>query len=158
MSDDNKNAHHAPRNSYSFLSDIEGSAVERMRSIIGKDAIVAILSGLDRDALHSAIAKFIHHKLDEAKEKVALLNQQGSQQAELLRLQQVQTPVPGMKHTRCPEILKIDVFKYRRVEEDSLLRWFVELDDAIRARRIVDEQMQVAFAQSNWQIVPKLGH
>ena len=41
-----------------------------------------MLSGLDRDALHSAIAKFIQHELDEAKEKVALLNQQGSQQAE----------------------------------------------------------------------------
>ena len=29
------------------------------------------------------------------------------------------------------------------------MRWFVELDDAIRARHIVDDQMQVAFAQSN---------
>ena len=103
---------------------------------------------MDRDALYSTIAKFIQHELDEAK-KVALLNQQGSQQAELLRLQQVQTTVPGMTHTRRPEPLKIDISKYREVEEDSLLRWFVELDDAIRARHIVDEQMQVAFAQSN---------
>ena len=107
---------------------------------------MAILSGLDRDALHSAIAKFIQQELDEAKEKVALLNQQGSQQAELLRLQQVETSVPGMTHTRRPETLKIDISKYRGVEEDSLLRWFVELDDAIRARNIVNEQMQVAFA------------
>uniref|UniRef100_A0AAV1U1H4 CCHC-type domain-containing protein n=1 Tax=Peronospora matthiolae TaxID=2874970 RepID=A0AAV1U1H4_9STRA len=52
-------------------------------------------------------------------------------------------------HSRRPETLKIDISKYRGVEEDSLLRWFVELDDAIRARRIDDGEMQVAFAQSN---------
>ena len=88
MSDDNGGTHHAQRDdSYSFLSDIERSAVERMGSTVGKDAIMAILSGLDRAALHSAITKFIQHELDEAREKVALLNQQGFQQAELLRLQ-----------------------------------------------------------------------
>ena len=149
MLDDSGNTHHVSPESYSFLSDIERSAVERMSSTVGNDAILALLSNLDRDALHSTIAKFIQHELDEMKEKVALLNQQGSQQAELLRLQQVQTPVPGMTQTRRPETLKIDISKYRGVEEDSLLRWFVELDDAIRARHIVDEQMQVAFAQSN---------
>ena len=58
-----------------------------MVSAVGSDAIMAMLSGLDRNALYSAIAKFIQHKLDEAKERVALLNQQGSQEAELLRLQ-----------------------------------------------------------------------
>ena len=80
--DDNENTHHAPRDSYSFLSDIERSAVERMNSTVGKDAIMAMLSGLDRDAFHSAIAKLIQHELDEAKEKVALVNKQGSQQGE----------------------------------------------------------------------------
>ena len=120
-----------------------------MSSTVGSDAIMAMLPELERDALHSAISKFIQHELDEAKEKVALLNQQGSQQAELLRLQQVHYSVPGVTHARRPETLKIDISKYRGVEEDSLLRWFVELDDAIRARHIVDEQMQVAFAQSN---------
>ena len=51
MSDDNGITHHAQRDdSYSFLSDIERSAVERMGSTVGKDAIMAILSGLDRDA------------------------------------------------------------------------------------------------------------
>uniref|UniRef100_A0AAV1V909 CCHC-type domain-containing protein n=1 Tax=Peronospora matthiolae TaxID=2874970 RepID=A0AAV1V909_9STRA len=52
-------------------------------------------------------------------------------------------------HSRRPETLKIDISKSRGVEEDSLLRWFVELDDAIRARRIDEGEMQVAFAQSN---------
>ena len=88
---------------------------------------MAILSGLDRDALHSAIAKFMQHELDEAREKVALLNQQGSQQAELLRLQQVQTTVPGMTLTRRPETLNIDISKYRGSEKtpflDGLSSW-----------------------------------
>ena len=54
-----------------------------------------------------------------------------------------------MTHTRRPEILKIDISQYKGVEEDSLLRWVVELDDATRARHTLDEQMQVEFAQSN---------
>uniref|UniRef100_A0AAV1U5Z5 Retrotransposon gag domain-containing protein n=1 Tax=Peronospora matthiolae TaxID=2874970 RepID=A0AAV1U5Z5_9STRA len=44
---------------------------------------------------------------------------------------------------------ELDAEREKGVEEDSLLRWFVELDDAIRARRIDDGDMQVAFAQSN---------
>uniref|UniRef100_A0AAV1V6X6 CCHC-type domain-containing protein n=1 Tax=Peronospora matthiolae TaxID=2874970 RepID=A0AAV1V6X6_9STRA len=52
-------------------------------------------------------------------------------------------------HSRRPETLKIDISKYRGVEENSLLRWFVELDDAIRARRIDDGELQDAFAQVN---------
>ena len=117
MSDDNGGTHHATRDSYSFLSDIERSAVERMGSTVGSDAIMAMLFGFDRDALRSAIAKFIQHKLDEAKEKVALLNQQGFQQAELF---QVTTGTYGMTHTRRLETIKIDISKYRGVEEDSL--------------------------------------
>ena len=93
-----------------------------MSSTVGSDAIMAILFGLDRDALHSAIAKFMQLEFDEAKEKVALLNQQSSQQAELLRLQQVHNSVPGVTHARRPETLKIDISKYRGVKVDSLLR------------------------------------
>jgi hypothetical protein len=52
--------------------------------------------------------------------------------------------------TRTPRVepLKIKVSKYKAVESDNVLRWFVELDDAIEARRITDEQMRVAFALS----------
>ena len=117
MLDDSGNTHHVSRESYSFLSDIERSVVERMSSTVGNDAILAMLSNLNRDSLRSAIAKFIEHELDEVKEKVALLNHQGSQQAELMRLQQVQTRVPGMTHTRRPETLKIDISKYRGSEK-----------------------------------------
>ena len=46
------------------------------------------------------------------------------------------------------ETLKTDIFKYREVEAESLLRWFVELEDSIRALRIVDDEMQAAFDHS----------
>ena len=160
MLDDDSDSFHATREGYSHLSDIEWGVVERMSSTVGEHAVCAMLSALDRDGQHAAVAKFIQHELDAAREKVTLLHQQGSQQSqllrelgaqqfELLRQQQSQTAVPGPTHARRPETLKIDISKYRGVEEDSLLRWFVELDDAIRARHISDEQMQVAFAQSN---------
>ena len=160
MLDDDSDSFHATRDSYSYLSDIEWSVVERMSSTIGEHAVSAMLSALDRDGQHAAVAKFIQHELDASQERVTLLHQQGSQQAELLReqgaqqfellrQQQAHAAVPGATHARRPETLKIDISKYRGVEEDSLLRWFVELDDDIRARHIVDEQMQVASAQSN---------
>uniref|UniRef100_A0AAV1U1I4 CCHC-type domain-containing protein n=1 Tax=Peronospora matthiolae TaxID=2874970 RepID=A0AAV1U1I4_9STRA len=125
---------------------------------MGIHAVSVMLEALNRDAQHATIAKFIQNELDAEREKVALLHQQGSQQAELLReqgaqqfelLRQQQAAAGGSMHSRRPETLKIDISKYRGVDEDSLLRWFVELDDAIRARRIDVGDMQVAFAQSN---------
>ena len=80
-------------------------------------------------------------------QQIELLREQSDYQFELLRQQQ--TAATGSTHSRRPESLKIDISKYKAAEEDSLLRWFIELNDAIRARHIVDEQMQVAFAQSN---------
>ena len=69
MSDNNGCTHHAKRDdSNSFLTDIEKNSVERMCSTIRNDAILAMLTGLGRVALHSAIAKFIQHEFDEAKE------------------------------------------------------------------------------------------
>ena len=44
--------------------------------------------------------------------------------------------------------MKIDISKYKGDEDDSLLRWFVELDDAIAARHIECDAMQVSFALS----------
>ena len=50
MSDDNGGTHRAERDSFSFLSDIERKAVERMGLTVGGDDIMAIVSGLHRDA------------------------------------------------------------------------------------------------------------
>ncbi|GMF32451.1 unnamed protein product [Phytophthora lilii] len=47
------------------------------------------------------------------------------------------------------ETLKLNVSKYEGKEEEPLLRWLVELDTAIAARRIVDPLSKVAFAMSS---------
>ena len=76
-----------------------------------------------------------------------MLREQSTQQFQMLRQQQ--DAATGSTHTRRNESLNSDISKYKGAEEDSLLRWFIEQDDAIRARHIFDEKMQVAFAQSN---------
>uniref|UniRef100_A0AAV1UX69 Retrotransposon gag domain-containing protein n=1 Tax=Peronospora matthiolae TaxID=2874970 RepID=A0AAV1UX69_9STRA len=130
LDDEDDQSFHATRDGYSHLSDVEWDAVERMGSTMGIHAVSVMLEALNRDAQQATIAKFIQNELDAEREKQ-------------------QAAAGGSMHSRRPETLKIDIFKYRGVEEDSLLRWFVELDDAIRARRIDDGDMQAAFAQSN---------
>ena len=76
---------------------------------------------------------------------MTLLQQQDQQRTEALRYSQSSEPT----RERRRESLNLEVSKYRGFEEDSLLRWFVELDDAIDFRRFDDERMQVSFAQSN---------
>uniref|UniRef100_A0AAV1TX32 Uncharacterized protein n=1 Tax=Peronospora matthiolae TaxID=2874970 RepID=A0AAV1TX32_9STRA len=155
LDDEDDQSFHATRDGYSHLSDVEWDAVERMGPTMGVYAVSVMLEALNRDAQHATIAKFIQNELDAEHEKVALIHQQGSQQAELLRQQQA--AAGGSMHSRRPETLKIDISKYRGVEEDSLLRWFVELDDAIRERRIDDGDMQVHLPSQIWQEVPRLG-
>uniref|UniRef100_A0AAV1UWE5 Retrotransposon gag domain-containing protein n=1 Tax=Peronospora matthiolae TaxID=2874970 RepID=A0AAV1UWE5_9STRA len=50
---------------------------------------------------------------------------------------------------RRPETLTIDISRHKGTNEDSLLRWYVEIDDAIKARHIEGDEMQVTFALSN---------
>uniref|UniRef100_A0AAV1UXZ5 CCHC-type domain-containing protein n=1 Tax=Peronospora matthiolae TaxID=2874970 RepID=A0AAV1UXZ5_9STRA len=112
LDDEDDQSFYATRDGYSPLSNVEWDAVERMGSTMGIHAVSVMREALNRDAQHATIAKFIQNELDAEREKVALLHQQGSQQAELLR--------------------------------ERVLN-----NDAIRARRIDDGEMQVAFAQSN---------
>ena len=137
-------------------SQTEWDTVKHLSSTIGQEAVGALLSALGPDGQHATIANFIQNELDVEREKVTLLHQQGSQHTELLRehsaqqfelLRQQQATATGSTCIRRPETLKIDISNYKGADEDSLLRWFVELDDAIRARHIVDEKMRIAFAQ-----------
>ena len=113
--------------------------------MIGQEAVGTMLSSRGPDGHHTTIATFIQNELDAEQEKVTLLHQQGSQQFKLLRQQHA--AATGSTHTCRPGTLKIDIFKYKGDDEDSLLIWFVKLDDTIRALHIVDEHMQVAFPQ-----------
>uniref|UniRef100_A0AAV1UDT8 Retrotransposon gag domain-containing protein n=1 Tax=Peronospora matthiolae TaxID=2874970 RepID=A0AAV1UDT8_9STRA len=96
-----------------------------MSVLMGEPAISGMLESLSRDQQHAAINKFIQGELAVERQKIDLLQQQGSHQS-----------MGGPMDTRRPETLEIDISRHKGTDEDSLLRWFVELDDAIRARHI----------------------
>ena len=76
---------HATREGFSRLSDLEWAAVGRMSFTVDDVGVTAMLKSLDRDQHHASIARLIQHELGAEREKVALLHQQGPQQAEQLR-------------------------------------------------------------------------
>ena len=115
----------------------------------------------NRDHQHSFISKFLPRERDESRAQVTLLRHQDHQRTEELRQHESQFALSTRE--RRQESLKIDISKYNRVEDDSLLNWFVAVDGAIEARRIDNDRMQVAFAQSylagdarNWPLNLKL--
>uniref|UniRef100_A0AAV1TH61 Retrotransposon gag domain-containing protein n=1 Tax=Peronospora matthiolae TaxID=2874970 RepID=A0AAV1TH61_9STRA len=109
-----------------------------MSVLVGETAISGMLESLSRDEQHTAINNFLQGELAVERQNITLLQQQGSHQS-----------MGGPTHMRRYETLKIDISRYKGTDEDSLLRWFVELDDAIRARHIEGDEMQVTFALSN---------
>ena len=88
LADDER--HHAWRDDFLRLSDLEWSAVQRMAETISNPAINAMLIFRSEDEQHATIAKFIQHELDEAEKMLSLLQEQGSQQVDLLRTQGAQ--------------------------------------------------------------------
>uniref|UniRef100_A0AAV1UTQ6 Uncharacterized protein n=1 Tax=Peronospora matthiolae TaxID=2874970 RepID=A0AAV1UTQ6_9STRA len=139
MLDVEDDSFHVTREGYSHLSDSEWEIVDRMSVLMGEPAISGMLESLSRDQQHAAISKFLQEELAvETDKKIALLQQQGSHQS-----------MKGPTHMCRPKTLKIDISRYKGTDEGSLLRWFVELDDAIRARHIEGDEMQVTFALSN---------
>uniref|UniRef100_A0AAV1TXD9 Retrotransposon gag domain-containing protein n=1 Tax=Peronospora matthiolae TaxID=2874970 RepID=A0AAV1TXD9_9STRA len=109
-----------------------------MSVLMGESAISGMLDSLSRDQQHAAINKFLQGELAIERQKIALLQQQGSHQS-----------MGGPTHMRRTKTLKIDISRYKGTDEYSLLRWFVELDDDIRTRHIEGDEMQVTFALSN---------
>uniref|UniRef100_A0AAV1TKW3 Retrotransposon gag domain-containing protein n=1 Tax=Peronospora matthiolae TaxID=2874970 RepID=A0AAV1TKW3_9STRA len=138
MLDVEDDSFHVRREGYSHLSDSEWEVVGRMSVLMGESAISGMLKSLSRDQQHAAINKFLQGELAVERQKIALLQQQGSHQS-----------MGRPTHMRRPETLNIDISRYKGTDEDSLLRWFVELDDDIRARHIEGDEMQVTFALSN---------
>ena len=120
--------------SYSHLSDVEWSTIERMSSTVGEEAIRAMLFTRDRDQQHSVIIKLLQRELDESRAQVTLLKQQDYQRTKELRHHQSQYALP-MRERR-QESFKLEISKYQGVEDYSLIRWFVEVDGVIDARRI----------------------
>ena len=63
LDDEGDDTFHGTRKSYSYLSDVEWSAVERMSSTVGEEAVWSLLSSRDRDQHHSVIAMFLQENL-----------------------------------------------------------------------------------------------
>uniref|UniRef100_A0AAV1TUZ9 Uncharacterized protein n=1 Tax=Peronospora matthiolae TaxID=2874970 RepID=A0AAV1TUZ9_9STRA len=138
MLDVEDDSSHVTREGHPHLSDSDWEVVGRMSVLMGEPAISGMLESMSRDQQHAAIHKFLQEELAVERQKIALLQQQGSHQL-----------MGGPTHTRRPENVKTDISRYKGTGEDSLLRWFVELDDAIRARYIEGDEMQVHFALSD---------
>ena len=138
MDEEEDDSFHVTRESYPHLSDSEWEAVGRMSSLMGEPAISGMLESLTRDRQHAAINNFLEGELVVERQKMALLNQHSSHR-----------PSTGSTYTRRSEPLKLNVSKYDGDIDNSILRWFVEIDEAIRARRIDECDMQVSFALSN---------
>uniref|UniRef100_A0AAV1VMA5 Uncharacterized protein n=1 Tax=Peronospora matthiolae TaxID=2874970 RepID=A0AAV1VMA5_9STRA len=139
MLDVEDDSFHVTLEGYSHPSDSEWEVVGRMSVLMGEPAISGMLESLSRDQQHAAINKFLQGELAVERQKIALLQQQGSHQS-----------MGGPTHMRRPETLKIDISRYKGTDEDSLLRWFVEFDDAIRALHIKGDETQVTFALSTF--------
>ena len=71
-------------------------------------------------------------------------------QADIAALhQQRNAAAGGTTYTRRPGTLKLEISKFRGVEGDSLLTWFVEVDDAIEGLRIEEESMKIKLGISH---------
>ena len=59
LDDEGDDTFQGTRESYSYLSYVEWSAVEQINSTVGEEAVWSLLSSRDRDQQHSNIAKFL---------------------------------------------------------------------------------------------------
>ncbi|OWZ12201.1 hypothetical protein PHMEG_00014675 [Phytophthora megakarya] len=108
------------------LADPELEALQRLSTVIGEAAVATMLRSLSPSEQHGVALGFI---LSEQREVASA------------------DPVsPGV--TPRKEYLNLHVSNYEGKEGETLLRWLVEVDIAIMARRIVDPLSKVAFAMS----------
>jgi Retrotransposon gag protein len=161
---------------FPHLSEDEWRTITRMVQALGPRAVEVVLTTLDEAEQHASVYTFAQRELqaaqaaaeesrrdaeaarqlaEEARQQVTDVIQQSAglqqQLAQLLNRppqpvvveQRVAPPSPSHNRT-----LKLDVSKYSGSDKESLLRWLVELEAAIRARNITDPQMQVSFGMS----------
>uniref|UniRef100_A0AAV1VKY0 Uncharacterized protein n=1 Tax=Peronospora matthiolae TaxID=2874970 RepID=A0AAV1VKY0_9STRA len=81
MLDVEDDSFHVTREGYSQLSDSEWEVVGRMSVLMGEPAISGMLKSPSRDQQHAAINKFLQGELAVERQKIALLQQQGSHQS-----------------------------------------------------------------------------
>ncbi|KAE9020140.1 hypothetical protein PR001_g13674, partial [Phytophthora rubi] len=118
----NTSATHVAREDCLHLADPEWEALQRLSTVIGEAAVATTLRTLSPTEQHGAALGFI---MNEQRETAARAT--------------VSTP-----STPRVESLKLHVNSYVGREGEPLLRWLVEVDTAITARRIIDPLSKVA--------------
>uniref|UniRef100_A0AAV1TDR2 Uncharacterized protein n=1 Tax=Peronospora matthiolae TaxID=2874970 RepID=A0AAV1TDR2_9STRA len=99
---------HVTFDGYTHTSDSEWDVVSRTSELMGEPAISGMLDSFDGYQQLAAINKFLQSQLAVKRQKIALLQQQGSHQS-----------TGGPTRMRRPEILKIDISRYKGTDEDS---------------------------------------
>ena len=110
---------------FPHLSWVEWAALQRMAEVSGSTLCEHLLRDLSPESHRMAAHEFIERELNMARSS---------------------TPVPPPTPRVQP--LKLDVSSYDGAVSTPLLRWFCEIDTAIHARQIFDQEMQVAFLMS----------
>ncbi|KAG2784612.1 hypothetical protein PC129_g15271 [Phytophthora cactorum] len=123
-----ESATHIVRADCPHLSDPEWEALQRLTTVIGEAAVATMLRTLSPTEQHRVALGFIVKEQQDAAAATAT------------------TASSGM--TPRVQSLKLHVSNYVRKEGEPLLRWLVEVDTAIAARRIFDDPSKVAFAIS----------
>ena len=129
--------HFAPSD-YPHFSEDDWRILMRMARIIGPEATAGLLDRSSPDAQLAAVRGFALETQSSAERVVVT----PSPPPQVIHVQPP-SPVAGTRP------LKVDVSWYSGHEKESLPRWFLQLDMAIRARQITDATQQVTFAISN---------
>ncbi|GMF43346.1 unnamed protein product [Phytophthora fragariaefolia] len=119
-------ATHVTREDYPHLVGPEWEALQPLAAVIGEAAVATMLRTLSPTEQHVVALGFIM-----------------KEQREVAARATVSTP-----STPRVASLKLHIDSYVGREGEPLLRWLVEADTAITARRIVDPLSKVAFAMS----------
>ncbi|KAF1324319.1 hypothetical protein FI667_g9956, partial [Globisporangium splendens] len=111
------------------LSDLEWSALQRLGKVVGEKAIFAILATCPPEQHRLTAIGFLRREAEER-----------GREATRAVTEQVQPPRQ--------KAVKLDVVKHGGGDKEPLLRWFVEIDAAIRSGQIHDPEQQLDFAMS----------
>ncbi|KAG3010100.1 hypothetical protein PC120_g15263 [Phytophthora cactorum] len=119
---------HIARADCPHLSDPEWEALQRLATVIGEAAVATMLRTVVTDRATRCCSGFIVKEQRDAATATTTTASSGT--------------------TPRVQSLKLHVSNYVGKEGEPLLRWLVEVDTAIAARRIFDELSKVAFAMS----------
>ncbi|KAG2965558.1 hypothetical protein PC121_g10803 [Phytophthora cactorum] len=123
-----ESATHIARADCPHLSDPEWKALQRLATVIGEAAVATMLRTLSPTEQHGVALGFIVKEKRDAATATTTTASSGA--------------------TPRVQSLKLHVSNYVGKEGEPLLRWLVEVDTAIAARRIFYDPSKVAFAMS----------